>query len=99
MEERFLAVKIKAANIPTIIRRSLAQLENPHNGRSPQSQACKSDAADKGDQGAESKKTLRKLERVSLLNIQGFHESLVLVSDGHAFLDHICFDFGLLECP
>jgi hypothetical protein len=24
---------------------------------------------------------------------------LVFVSDGHDFLDHICFDFALLECP
>jgi len=35
MEERFLAVKINAANIPTIIRKALVQLENPHNERSP----------------------------------------------------------------
>ena len=22
-----------------------------------------------------------------------------MISDGHDFLDHICFEFGLLECP
>lgn len=26
-------------------------------------------------------------------------DSLVFVSDGHYFLDNICFDYSLLECP
>jgi hypothetical protein len=30
---------------------------------------------------------------------QGFYDALVFVTDGHDFLDHICFEFGLLECP
>jgi hypothetical protein len=34
-----------------------------------------------------------------MLSSQGFYESIVLISDGHDFIDHICFEFGLLECP
>lgn len=30
---------------------------------------------------------------------QAFYDSLVFVSDGQDFIDHICFEFGLLECP
>jgi hypothetical protein len=31
--------------------------------------------------------------------MQNFYESLVFLSDGHSFLDHICFDFALLDAP
>lgn len=30
---------------------------------------------------------------------QGFYDSLVFISDGQEYLDHICFEFGLLERP
>lgn len=33
------------------------------------------------------------------LTKQAFYDSLVFISDGQDFMDHICFEFGLLECP
>ena len=30
---------------------------------------------------------------------QLFYESLVFLSDGNDFLDHVCFDYALIECP
>ncbi len=35
----------------------------------------------------------------TILAKQSFYDSLVFVTDGHDYLDHICFEYGLLECP
>lgn len=78
MEERFIAVKVAAGDLPALLREALRGSE--------------------GECG-EGRRGVGKAERGARGWSVGVLEGLVFVSDGHDFHDHICFDYGLLECP